>query len=163
MTNHQHASLERPQRTRQRIHGLNIKMIGRFVQNKDMRIRKTQTRERNSGFLTSGQQSHFLQASRPCDAESSQVASVFLVLFTGIVLRHEADGAGVHVEGVDVVLGEEANSQTRVLGYEADRGLELADEEFEDGSFACAVGADDADAGVELDVEVDVLEEGFFG
>ena len=91
------------------------------------------------------------------------MASVFLVLFTGVVLRHEADGAGVHVEGVDVVLGEEANSQTRVLGYEADRGLELADEEFEDGGFACAVGADDADAGVELDVEVDVLEEGFFG
>lgn len=128
-----------------------------------MRIRKAQARERNSGLLTSGQQGHFLQAGGTGDAESAQVASVFFVLFTGIVLRHEADGAGIHVKGVDVVLGEEADSQTRVLGNEADRGLELADEEFEDGGFTCAVGADDADAGVELDVEVYVSEEGFFG
>lgn len=128
-----------------------------------MRIRQAQTRERNSGFLAAGQQGHFLQARGPGDAEGSQVASVFLVLFAGIVLRHEADGAGVHVQGVDVVLGEEADSQPRVLGYEADRGLELADEEFEDGGFAGAVGADDADAGVELDVKVYVFEEGFFG
>ena len=37
----------------------------------------------------------------------------------------------------------------------------MADEEFEDGGLAGAVGADDADPGVELDVQVDVAEEGF--
>lgn len=49
------------------------------------------------------------------------------------------------------------------MGYEADGGLELADKEFEDGGFTGAVGADDADAGVELDVEIYVFEKGFLG
>ncbi len=62
-----------------------------------MRIRQAQTRERDAGFLAAGQQGHFLQARGPRDAEGSQVASVFLVLSAGVVLRHEADGAGVHV------------------------------------------------------------------
>ncbi len=62
-----------------------------------------------------------------------------------------------------MMLGEKANSQTRVLGYKADRRLQLANEEFEDGRFARAVGADNADTGVELDVEVYIFEEGFSG
>ena len=80
------------------------------------------------------------------------MASVFLVLFARVILRHEADGAGIHIESVDVVLGEETDSQTRVLGDEADGWLKLADKEFENGGFTGAVGTDDADAGVELDV-----------
>ena len=156
VTDHQHASLEQPQRTRQGIHGLDVKMIRRFVQDEDMRVRQAQARKRNAGFLPPGQQGHFLQAGGARDAEGAQVASVLLVLFAGVVLRHEADGAGVHVEGVDVVLGKETDPQARILRYESDGGLELADEEFEDGGFTGAVGADDANAGVELDVQVDV-------
>ena len=128
-----------------------------------MRVRQTQARERDAGFLAAGQQGHFLQAGGARDAEGAQVAAVLLVLLAGVVFGHEADGAGGHVKGVDVVLGEEADAQARVLRYEADGGLELADEEFEDGGFAGAVGADDADAGVELDVEVDVFEQGLSG
>lgn len=97
VTDHQHASLEQPQCARQGVHGLDVKMIRRFVQDKDMRVRQTQARKRNAGFLSSGQQGHFLQAGGPRDAEGAQVASVLLVLFAGVVLRHEADGAGVHV------------------------------------------------------------------
>ena len=62
-----------------------------------------------------------------------------------------------------MVLGEETDSEPGVLRYEADRGLELADEEFEDGGFAGAIGTDDADAGVELNVQIYVFEEGLFG
>ena len=80
------------------------------------------------------------------------MASIFLVLFAGVVLRHEADGAGIHIEGVHMVLSKETDSQTRVLRNEANGRLELADEEFQDGGFTSAVGTDDADAGVELDV-----------
>ena len=152
VTDHQNASLELPQRAGQGVHGLYVEMVRGFVQHEDMRVRQAQTGKRHAGLLAPGQQGHFLQARGARDAEGAQVAPVFLVLLAGIVLRHEADGAGVHVQGVDVVLGEETDSEPGVLRYEADRGLELADEEFEDGGFAGAVGADDADAGVELDV-----------
>ena len=49
-----------------------------------------------------------------------------------------------------MVLGEETDAEAGVLGDEALGGLEGADEELEDGGFAGAVGADDADSGVEL-------------
>lgn len=163
MTDHEHASLERPERGRQGVHGLDVEMVGRLVQDEDVRVRQAQARERDAGLLAAGQEGHFLQARSARDAEGAQVAAVLLVLLARVVLRHEGDGAGVHVQGVDVVLGEEADAQARVLGYQPDRGLELADEEFEDRGFARAVGADDADAGVELDVEVDVFEERFVG
>ena len=152
VTDHQDASLKLLERARQGVHGFYVEVIGRFVQDEDVRVRQAQARKRHAGLLAPGQQGHFLQAGGARDAEGAQVASVLLVLFAGIVLRHEADGAGVHVQGVDVVLGEETDSEPGVLRYEADRGLELADEEFEDGGFASAVGADDADTGVELDV-----------
>lgn len=126
-----------------------------------MRVCETEAGERDAGFLAAGEERHFLQARHAGDAKGAEVAAVFFVLFAGEVFRHEADGAGVHVEGVDVVLGEEADAEAWVLADEALGGRELADEEFEDGGFAGAVGADDANAGVELDVEVDVAEEGF--
>ena len=152
VTDHEDASLELFQRAREGVHGLDVEVVRRFVQDEYVRVRQAQAGKRHAGLLAPGQQGHFLQAGGARDAEGAQVASVLLVLFAGVVLRHEADGAGVHVQGVDVVLGEETDPEPGVLRYEADRGLELADEEFEDGCFAGAVGADDADAGVELDV-----------
>ena len=128
-----------------------------------MRVRQTQTRKRDAGLLAAGQEGHFLQSRRARDAKGAQVPAVLLVLLARVIFRHEGDGAGRHVEGVDVVLGEEADAEAGVLGDETGRGLEVADEEFEDGGLARAVGADDADARVELDVQVDVAEEGPVG
>ena len=163
VADHQDASLEGPQGAGEGVHGLDVEVVGRLVQDEDVRVRQAKAGEGDAGFLTAGQQGHFLETRGAGDAERAQVPAVFLVLLARVVLGHEADRAGVHVQGVDVVLGEEADAQTRVLGYEAGRGLQLADEELEDGGFAGAVGADDADAGVELDVEVDVFEEGLVG
>ena len=44
------------------------------------------------------------------DAEGAEVAAVFFVLFAVVVFGHEGDGAEVHVECIDVVLGKEAHS-----------------------------------------------------
>ena len=58
------------------------------------------------------------------------MAPVFFVLFAVVIFGHEGDGAEVHVECVDVMLGEKADSQPWVLRDEAFRGGELTDEEF---------------------------------
>ena len=84
-------------------------MIARFVQHQDMRVRETEARERHARFLASGQQFEALKGGRARDAEGAEMPAVFLVLLARVVLRHEADGAGGHVEGVDVMLGEEAD------------------------------------------------------
>ena len=87
------------------------------------------------------------------------MAAVLFVAFAGELAGHEGDGGDVHVQGVDVVLGEETDAEAGVLGYETFCRGQGTDEEFEDRRLARAIGADDADAGVELDVEVDVGEE----
>lgn len=128
-----------------------------------MRVRQAQARERDTRLLAAGEQFQPLQGGGARDAEGAEVPPVFLVLLARVVLRHEADGAGGHVQGVDVVLGEEADAEAWVLADEAGGGLELCDEQFEDRGFAGTVGADDADPRVELHVEVDVAEEGLGG
>ena len=121
-----------------------------------MRVLNRQARKRHAGFLPSGKQLHFLEAGRARDAKGAELAAVFLVGAARVGAGHEGDGAGGEVEGVDVVLGEEADAEAWVLGDETRGGGELVGEEFEHSGFAGAVGAYDADAGVELDVEVDV-------
>lgn len=40
----------------------------------------------------------------------AKMATIFLISFAWVVFSHEADGAGIHVERVDVVLSKEANA-----------------------------------------------------
>ena len=40
----------------------------------------------------------------------AKMATIFLISFAWVVLSHEADGAGIHVESVDMVLSKEANA-----------------------------------------------------
>lgn len=87
------------------------------------------------------------------------MTAVLLVDFPRIVFRHEADGAGVHVQSIHMVLREEADSESGMLGDETLGWLELTDEQFQHGGFAGAVGADDADSGVELDVQIHASQE----
>ena len=162
VTHHQHPARELPQRLAQRIHGLDVQMIARLVQHEDMRVRQTQARERDAGFLAPRQQIHLLQRGGPRDAERAQVAPVLLIRFARVRARHEGDGARVHIQRVDVVLREETDAEAWVLRDEALAGFQLADEEFEHGGLPRAVGPHDADAGVELDVQVDVGEERVF-
>lgn len=51
-----------------------------------------------------------------------------------------------------MMLSEKPNAEPWVLRDKAFDGCEGADEEFQDGGFAGAVGSYDADSGVELDV-----------
>ena len=60
-----------------------------------------------------------METGRAGDAEGAQVAAVLLVGFSVVIFRHEGHGGDVHVEGVDVVLGEESHAQARVLADEA--------------------------------------------
>lgn len=157
--NHEDAALELVEGPRQGVHGLDIEVVGRLVEDEDVGLGEGEAGERHAGLLTTGQHGHLLQAGRAGDAEGAQLAAVLLVGAARVHLGHEADGAHGQVERVDVVLREEPDAQPRVLRDEALGRRQLADEQLEDRRLTGAVGADDADPGVELHVEVDVPEE----
>ena len=58
-----------------------------------------------------------------------------------------------------MVLSEKANPQARVLRDEAGSGLQLANQQFQDRSFACTVGTNDSNTRIELDIQIDVLQQ----
>ena len=72
VTNHQYSSLKISQRKRQGVHGFNVEVIRRFVENEDMRVCETEAGECNAGFLTAGKEFHFLEASHAGDAEATK-------------------------------------------------------------------------------------------
>jgi hypothetical protein len=158
VTDHQDTTLEVVECDGESVHGFDIQVVRRLVEDQDVRVLQTETGESDTRFLTSGKQAHLLQTCHAGDAEGSEVATVLFVVLAWVVDGHEADGAVVHVEGVDVVLGEEADAQTWVLRDQTGCGSELANEELESGCLASSVGSDDTNTRVELHGKVDVAQ-----
>ncbi len=92
MTDHQHAALEVAQGEGERVHGFDVEVVGRFVQDEDVRVREREAGEGHAGLLAAGEQGHSLQAGRAGDAEGAEVAAVFLVGFAVVIFRHEGYG-----------------------------------------------------------------------
>jgi len=135
-------------------------VVRRLVEHENVRVLQAQDGKRDARLLAARQERHALQAGGARDAEGAEVAAVLLVLAAGEARGHEADGALREVERVDVVLGEEGEAEARVALDDAAGGLERADEQLERRRLAGAVGPHDADAAVELHVEVHVAQDG---
>lgn len=141
VTDHQNTTLELLESKGKSIHSLDIQVVRRLVEDQDVRVLQTEAGESHTRFLTSGKQAEFLKTGHARDAESTQVATVVFVRLAWVVGGHEADCAVVHIESVDVVLGEEADAETWVLRDETACGRELADEQLKRGSLASSVGS----------------------
>jgi len=115
---HEHASVEISQRIGERVHGFHVQVVGGLVEDEDVRVCQREAGECHTGLLTSGEEAHLLEACCPGYAEGAEVAAVLFVSFSREQLCAEGYRAGVQVEGIDVVLGEEADSETGVLGDE---------------------------------------------
>lgn len=87
------------------------------------------------------------------------MSSVFLVRLSWVVLGHEANRTCTHIQGIHVMLGEEANTQLGLLVDEALGGLKLASQQFQHGRLTSTVWSNNSDTRIELDIELDILEE----
>lgn len=113
---HEHTSTEIPQRVRECVHGFYVQVIGRLVEDEDVRVGQREAGECHTRLLTSGEEGHLLEACCPGYAEGTKMAAVLFIGSTWEHLCAEGYCARVQVEGIDVVLGEEANSEAGVLG-----------------------------------------------
>ena len=76
-----------------------------------------------------------------------------------VVRLERLERALLHIELVHVVLSEALNAQLIADCHDAFCGLDFAEDELEEGRFAGAVGADEANAAVGLDRHVHVVEQ----
>lgn len=117
VTHHQHTSLEVLDSLHQPVHGVQVQVIGRLIQNEDMRIVPHANRKSDSRFLASGQQIHFLGLHRASNTEHAQMATVDLLLQIGEQALQLLERGHEEVELVEMVLGKggDSGSGTDVL------------------------------------------------
>jgi len=135
-------------------------MVRRFVKNENVWVLEREKGKGNTRLLTSGEETHLLDTGCTGDTEGTEMATIFFFGTTGHLFRAESDGGVIKVQTVNVMLGEETDTETGVLGDGSAGGCEGSDEELEDGSFTGSVGSDNTDTGIELDVEIDVGNDG---
>lgn len=89
------------------------------------------------------------------------MSSVFLIRLSWIVLGHKAHWTSTVIKRIHMMLGEEGDTQPRVLVDETLGRLELANEQLKHRRFTSTVRSNNSNTRVKLDVEIDVAEEGF--
>ena len=105
------------------------------------------------------QRAHLLQGEVAPHAHRAQVGADLQRLRLWPAAREVFQRGEAQVELVDVVLREAAEPQLAVAVDGARHRLEIAEDELQQRRLPDAVGADERDARVQIDAQVDVLEE----
>ena len=72
MRDHHHTSFKVLEGFRERIHTLDIQVVGGFIENKDVGVGQRQARERNTRFLTSRQKLHALETGHTSNTKAKR-------------------------------------------------------------------------------------------
>ena len=155
------SALVRRQGFSQGLDGLHVQMIRRFVQNEEVGFLDAHRGERDATLLTTAEGEEGLKRQLARDAELTQLAAVVFHGHTGTFRLNKLDAVEVHVQLIDVMLGEITQFQLPMAEAMAFHGLELAEQDFQERGFSGAVLADDADFRVHVGGKIDVVEDGF--
>ena len=136
-------------------------MIGGFVKNEEIGFLDAHGGEGDAALLSSRKREKRLERQISGNAELTELTSVKLDRLPGHFGLDELDAIEVHVQLVDVVLGEVAQLQLPMPESVTFDRVELAEEDLEDGRFSCAVFSDDADLRFHVGGKIYVLEDWF--
>mmetsp|Transcript_9295 Transcript_9295/g.23143 ORF Transcript_9295/g.23143 Transcript_9295/m.23143 type:complete len:224 (+) Transcript_9295:411-1082(+) len=145
---------------RKRLDRLQVEVVRRLVEQKDMRLSPRELREGEAGLLPAREELDRVEREIAREAEAAEVLARLLHrhAFLGEV-AHVVDGRLLGVHHLDVVLRELGDDQ---LGVPADvplGRLDLAGEKLEEGRLPRAVGPDNRHARLAVQPEVAVTVE----
>ncbi|MNS66208.1 hypothetical protein D3C72_994100 [compost metagenome] len=134
-------------------------MVGRFVEQQQVRSLPGDQGQRQAGLLTTGEVHHRLVDAIAMEVEATQeVAQGLLTLGGGNALQVQ-QRAGLVVQRIQLVLGEVAHGQVLTPHQAARQWLELACEVLDQGRLASAVGAEQANARTGGELQLDLVED----
>ena len=135
-------------------------MIRRLVQQHDVRLFPGELGEREAALLTAAEKLHRLGGELAGEPEPPEVGARRLQRHLRVERLHVRDAVLLQVHALEVVLREARQTQLGVPVDPALRGQDVALEQFQEGGLTGAVGANDGDAAVHVEAEVQALVQG---
>lgn len=157
-----HSSLVVVQGDDKGVDGIDIEMVGRFVQHQNVRVSPNHHSECDSGFLTSGKQVLWSQGQIARDSERPEVITIGFLGLSWEVL-HKLFQRGKHqLQLIDVMLSEHLHDKPSVTILVAFLELKVAYQQLEKCTLTGPVGAYDSHACLHIDCQVHVTQNGTF-
>ena len=143
------------------LHGIahvQVKVVGRFVQYQQVGPLPDHQRQRQAGFLAAGKRCDGLGGEIAAEVEASQKIQDFLLPGLRAQALDMQDSAGTQVQGLQLLLVKIADPAVLTRRAAACQQRQLANQAFQQGGFAGAVLAQQADAGTGAQHEADVAQ-----
>ena len=155
------AALVGGERLAQGFDGLHVQVIRRFVEDEEVGLLHAHGGEGDATLLPSAEGEKRLKRQIAGNAELTQLPAIEFDRLAGQFGLDEFDAVEVHVQLVDVMLGEIPQLQLAMPESVALDRLQLAEQDFEHRGFSGAILADNADFRVHVRRQIDVVENGF--
>ena len=144
----------------QGVDSVEIQMVGWLVEQEDVRLLPCDDGETDSTLLTSREQVHGAERHVARNTERTEMLTEPLSRFKRVLGHELFDGRLSEIEGVHVMLGENSDSQSVVDKPVSVLDLEISNERLNKGGFTTTVRSNQRDSRVEVNVDVDLGEDG---
>ena len=136
---------------------IEVKVVGRLVQQQQMRLLPNQQCQCEAGFFTTGEIFDGFGHAVALKVKTAEVVAQHLDVGIGCEFLHMPQRRFVLAQGVQMLLRKVADAQVLRGGDFAGQWCQLLCERFDQGRFTRAVHTEQADAVVALDAEGDFL------
>ena len=156
---HHDRAVEIAERLGQRLAHVEVEVVGRFVEQQQVRASPGDQRQRQPRLLAAAEGVDDLERAVAGEVPLAEEIAQFLVGDVGRELAQVVERSGAGDQRFHRVLGEVADAQVRMRLAFAGQGRQFADQGLHQRRLARAVGAEQADAVAGLEPEVDAAED----
>ena len=146
------------QRLHQRLAGIDIQMVGRLVEQQDMRLLMGHQGEQQPCLFAAGQLADLGVGLAHADTEARQMGAARLVIAQRLQALHQQERRGLKIEFVLLMLGEVAHFQLRGTAHGSSQRCQAPGQQLHHGGFAVAVRPQQGDAVVHVEPQVEMAQ-----
>lgn len=165
VANQQNAALKISNCIYQGLGGFKIQVVGRFIQNQQMRFPVHRIGKAKPTLLTSGHGVNLLRGQIvPAQSEVGQVPPYLTLVriahILGVPFQHGVHGTGIGIQLLELVLGEVLDLGPAVDRYLAFVGRQGADDELDQGTFTASISSQECHSRLHVYGQVHILQQG---
>jgi hypothetical protein len=143
----------------QRVDGLEVQKVGRFIEDKKMRAFKGEFSEDHTRSLRVRKALDSGISDSTDDSGLSQMLAELADVIFGEGFLHEGHGSSFHIKLGGRVLAEVGELEVGVVGNSSGGGLQLVGQKLQESGFTSTIGSHNTDSSAQKDVEGDGLLE----
>ncbi len=151
-------ALEISQRAHQRLARVDVEVVGGLVEDQQLRRVARGQRQQQPRLLAAGQVRHRRLGAIGVEAEAGELGALLALVRARQGAGHVVERRAGEVQLFRLVLGEIADAQLRAAPHLAAERRQAAGEQSGKRRFAVAVGAEQRDAVVHVDAQIEIFQ-----